>query len=70
MYIEGSSQWITVASYVLFALCLAYKALGWIAWMVASKVNVKEDEYERLVIEAREKLSRKAKEEDEDSKDF
>lgn len=60
VYIEGSTEWSTIASYVLFAVCLSYKTLGWIAYLVSSKVNVKEDEYKRLVMEARERLGRRS----------
>lgn len=53
VYIEGSREWTTVASFVLFALALVYKAFDYAAYVLEAWFQVSEADYKRLMMEAK-----------------
>lgn len=53
-YIEGSTEWATIGSFILFALALAYKAFGYTADVLGAWFQISEADYKRLLAEARE----------------
>lgn len=53
VYIEGSREWTTVASFVLFALALVYKAFDHAAYVLEAWFQVSEADYKRLMMEAK-----------------
>ncbi|KAJ4989502.1 hypothetical protein SVAN01_05037 [Stagonosporopsis vannaccii] len=55
-YIEGS-DWTTIVSFTLFGLCLAYKILDYISYFPDAWFDISEADYERLVMEARNRNS-------------
>jgi hypothetical protein len=57
-YIEGSSRWSTIAGYVLFGFVLVYETSGVVAYLIVAKVNVAEEDYRRLMMEARKASAR------------
>lgn len=53
VYIEGSREWTTIASLILFALALVYKAFDCAAYVLEAWFRVNEADYRRLIREAR-----------------
>lgn len=53
VYIEGSREWTTIASYTLFGLCLVYKVFDYTAYVLEAWFEVSEADYKRLMTEAR-----------------
>lgn len=53
VYIEGSKEWTTIASFVLFALALVYKAFDYVAYLLEAWFQVSEADYKRLLMEAK-----------------
>ncbi|KAJ8114896.1 hypothetical protein OPT61_g3338 [Boeremia exigua] len=53
VYIEGSGRWTTIASIVLFGLCLVYKFFDYAAYIPEAWFDVSEADYKRLMTETR-----------------
>ncbi|KAF3040502.1 hypothetical protein E8E12_006928 [Didymella heteroderae] len=53
VYIEGSREWTTIASFILFALALVYKAFDYVAYVLEAWFQVSEADYRRLITEAK-----------------
>ena len=52
VYIEGSRTWTTIASFILFGLCLVYKLANYAAYFIETWFVIDDTDYERLMAEA------------------
>ena len=55
VYIEGSKEWTTIASFILFGLCVVYKVFGYTAYVLEAWFDISEADYNRLIMEAKDK---------------
>jgi hypothetical protein len=53
VYIEGSREWTTIASFVLFGLALVYQTFIYVAYVLEAWFQVSEADYGRLMGEAK-----------------
>lgn len=53
VYIEGSRTWTTIASFILFGLCLVYKLADYAAYFAETWFVVDDTDYKRLMREAK-----------------
>ncbi|KAF9700515.1 hypothetical protein EKO04_001283 [Ascochyta lentis] len=58
VYIEESSGWTTIVSFILFGLSVGYTIFGYAAYLVETWFEVSEADYKRLMIEAKAALTR------------
>jgi hypothetical protein len=56
VYIEGSAEWTTIASFILFGMCIMYKAFDYVAYILEAWFEVSEADYRRLMMEAQDTL--------------
>jgi hypothetical protein len=61
VYVEGSSEWTTITSFVLFGLCFLYKVSDYAAYIGGAWFAINETEYKRLVMEAQGALRKRSK---------
>ncbi|KAH6633104.1 hypothetical protein C7974DRAFT_164717 [Boeremia exigua] len=54
VYVQGSSEWTTITSIVLFGLCLVYKFFDYVSYVPEAWFEVSEVDYKRWLKEARE----------------
>lgn len=62
-YIEGSSWWTTVTSYVLFVGVFIYEVSGFVAYVALLRFRVNETDYRRWMREARSRVEDRCEEE-------
>lgn len=55
VYIEGSREWTTIASFILFGLSVVYKVFDYAAYVLEAWLQVSEADYKRLMTEAKNK---------------
>jgi hypothetical protein len=53
VYIEGPRTWTTIASLILFGLCLVYKLAGYAAYFIETWFVIDDTDYKRLMTEAK-----------------